>query len=83
MSAKGIKDLQVLKEKEIASMITQFESMLNGSLARLRMLSSTFDVEKALKSMRKLPLLGDALKKVSFEFPSVEELKQLCEGEPV
>jgi hypothetical protein len=33
--------------------------------------------------MRKLPLLGDATKKVDFEFPTKSELSQLCNGEHI
>jgi len=72
LSAKAIKDLELVKEKEISSMIAQIESIMSSSLSKLRLLvPSTFDVEKALKSMRRLPLLGNALKYYDFDYPSV------------
>ena len=84
LSDKAIKDLELVKEKEISSMIAQIESMMTSSLSKLTLLApSTFEVKKALKSMRKLPLLGDATKKVDFEFPTVSELRELCKGEHI
>jgi len=71
LSAKAIKDLELVKEKEISSVIAQIESMMSSSLSKLRLLAPSFEVEKALKSMRKLPLLGNANEAVNFEYPTV------------
>jgi hypothetical protein len=66
-------------------MIAQIEGMMSSSLTKMRLqsASSAFDVEKALKSMRKLPLMGNTSKQVDFECPSVDELRQFCNGERV
>lgn len=66
-------------------MIAQIESMMSSSLAKMKLssVSSAFDIEKALKSMRKLPLMGFTNFQVDFEYPSVDELRQLCNGERV